>query len=368
MNIIGLYSKQSLFTGFPQYYEKSKGIKITSNNILYKDWSSMSVGCNLLGYNNYFVNSKAISRIKKGTNSSLVCEDEQTLAKMIIDDTKLESVRYTRTGGEALKIALDLAIKKTGSDEIVTCGYHGHHIKNMKLRSVDFNDHNALWSYRPKIFIFEPIRNYFPTQKWIETLHTLKKVHNCVIIADEVTSGYRFKYGPYSDCYDLDIDLMVLGKGISNGFPISVLAGKNEFMEQDYFISSTYFTDGLSCAAAIETLKILRKRDYSYLTALGQAVKTLYTIIQKHFNIPLTMNDTNNIVDVNLVDPRMKAGMTHILKEKGILHNGLFYPSFVHSPKDFTEFERKLKETFYILTKLDLNKFNPIQERPVKIK
>jgi hypothetical protein len=90
--------------------------------------------------------------------------------------------------------------------------------------------------------------------------------------------------------------------------------------------------------------------------------------MQRSYGAVLLMNETNHIVDVSILDARLKAGMTYLLREEGILHNGLFYPSFAHTPKQFSNFERKMKIVFNKLSKLDISQFKPMDERPVVVR
>ena len=47
-----------------------------------------------------------------------------------------------------------------------------------------------------------------------------------ILIFDEICTGFRFSLGGAQKIFNVKPDLTTLGKGIANGFPLSVLAGK----------------------------------------------------------------------------------------------------------------------------------------------
>ncbi|MEZ4820512.1 MAG: aminotransferase class III-fold pyridoxal phosphate-dependent enzyme [Bdellovibrionota bacterium] len=78
------------------------------------------------------------------------------------------------------------------------------------------------------------------------------------MIIDEIVTGARVPNFCVNTWWNLDADIVCLGKGIANGFPLSVIAGKENIMDcGEYFISSTFSGEALSFAACIATLKEL---------------------------------------------------------------------------------------------------------------
>ena len=74
---------------------------------------------------------------------------------------------------------------------------------------------------------------------------------------DEITVGFRLNNGGAHLLYDLEPDVAVFAKGMSNGFPMAAIIGKGDVMEvvQDTFISSTYWTERVGPTAALATDK-----------------------------------------------------------------------------------------------------------------
>ena len=101
------------------YYSKAKGCFIWDlNNTRYVDFSVMSVGTNILGYANNEVNSYVIKQIKKSNISTLNSKLDLILAKKLLKiDKWAGKVRFAKTGGEILSVAIRIArtymVKKT---------------------------------------------------------------------------------------------------------------------------------------------------------------------------------------------------------------------------------------------------------------
>ncbi len=114
---------------WPAYYNRAKGCEIWDlDGKHYYDMGLMGVGANVLGYANDEVDTAVIKAIKSGTNSTLNCPEEIKLAEMLCSiHPWAEMVRYARTGGEAMTIAVRIARAKTGKSKILFCGYHGWH-------------------------------------------------------------------------------------------------------------------------------------------------------------------------------------------------------------------------------------------------
>ena len=69
---------------------------------------------------------------------------------------------------------------------------------------------------------------------YLEGLRTLADKYGFLLIFDEVKTGFRHALGAYASIAGVTPDLMVLGKAMANGYPISALAGKKRLM--DYFV------------------------------------------------------------------------------------------------------------------------------------
>ena len=111
---------------WPAYYQNAKGCEIIDqdgNELL--DMSMMGVGTCLLGYGDPDVSSAVINRIESGSMCSLNNPEEVKLAEKLLSiHPWAEQVRYARTGGEAMSIAVRIARASAGREIIAFCLFH----------------------------------------------------------------------------------------------------------------------------------------------------------------------------------------------------------------------------------------------------
>jgi glutamate-1-semialdehyde 2,1-aminomutase len=70
-----------------------------------------------------------------------------------------------------------------------------------------------------------------PEPGYLEGVRRLCDRHGSLFIIDEMITGFRWSAQGAQTLYDVQPDLSCWGKAMSNGFPLSALAGKREFME-----------------------------------------------------------------------------------------------------------------------------------------
>jgi glutamate-1-semialdehyde 2,1-aminomutase len=92
--------------------------------------------------------------------------------------------------------------------------------------------------------------------------------HGALLIFDEVLTGFRHEMGGIQTIEDVDPDLTTLAKAIGNGYPISALMGKAEYMDVlktadggSVHFGGTYNAHPSGTAAVLETLRLLEKED-----------------------------------------------------------------------------------------------------------
>ena len=101
-----------------------------------------------------------------------------------------------------------------------------------------------------------------PSKEFLKTIKKIQKKKNILIIVDECTSGFRETYGGLYKKYNLIPDIAIYGKSLGNGYPITAVVGKKKVMKfaEKTFISSTFWTDRIGTAAALETLKLMKRK------------------------------------------------------------------------------------------------------------
>ena len=193
-----------------------------------------------------------------------------------------------------MAVAVIIARAYTRRDVVLFCGYHGWHdwylSANLssnkaldghllpglnplgvprKLRGTaypfNYNDSKGFMKLATRfkgkigVIVLEPIRNHYPEKKFIDTVMNVARDLHAVLISDEITSGFRLTIGGAHMIFGLKPDIAVFAKGISNGYPMAAIIGKESIMQkaQETFISSTYWTDRIGPVSAIATIKKL---------------------------------------------------------------------------------------------------------------
>lgn len=141
--------------------------------------------------------------------------------------------------------------------------------------------------------IFEPYTPKtakFRTQAFVDTIKERKVGRSTpyVIILDEIQSGfYRTgKMFGYEHFKDLSPDLVCIGKGMGNGFPLSGVLGPEKIIEDPRMeLSSTHGGNPLACAVGLAVIDFMDKNLIAYHANLkGEMLhKRLSTFgIEKH--------------------------------------------------------------------------------------
>jgi 4-aminobutyrate aminotransferase-like enzyme len=117
--------------------------------------------------------------------------------------------------------------------------------------------------------IFEPILGaggvIVPPSAYWELIQEECKKNHILMVADEILVGGG-RTGKFLTCehFGLEPDLVTIAKGLSSGFPFSVLAGKKEIINSSKFAASgsasaTFSSSPLSIRAAKATLEVIKK-------------------------------------------------------------------------------------------------------------
>jgi len=379
---------------WPAYYDKAKGCKVWDlDGNEYIDMSYMGIGACILGYADEDVNTAAKKAIDKGNMSTLNCPEEVELAELLCElHPWAEMVRYARTGGEAMSVAVRIARAKTNKDTILFCGYHGWHdwylsanlsedealdghlLPGLEPKGVprglkgtaipfNYNDRDGFLKLINKykddvgIVVMEPIRNYYPKEGFLETIREITKKLGIALIFDEVTSGWRLNIGGAHLNYKVEPDIAVFAKAISNGYPMAAIIGKSDIMEtaQDSFISSTYWTERIGPVAALATIKKLKRDNVpKHLINIGKEVQEGWKKLSEKHGLNITVSGINPLghFSFNYDNPLvLKTLFTQLLLENGFLATTAFYASFAHKDEHVEKYLEAVDEAFNFISK-----------------
>ena len=377
----------NLFTigGSPLYIKSAKGCRIYDvDDNEFIDYS-MALGPIILGYSNSEVNDAAIKGINEGLIFTLSCPEESALSRRLIKLIPCaEMVRFSKNGSDVCEGAIRLARNYTNKLKVITVGgYHGFHdwfivstprnkgIPKILSEWVLPHNYNDIESIEKTIklqggeiaaLIMEPVINYEPNEGFLKEIRRLTKENNIILIFDEMKTGFRLSIGGAQKYFDVIPDLAVFAKGLSNGFPISVLTGRKYLMEQfeneKCFLSASYATEKASINAALKTLEILERDNViGYVWKMGGIFKegiarcieknNLENIMQIVGLAPMTHIIFSDYEDITVND--IKSYIQQECARMGVLFVGYHHTCFEHKIGDIEVTLKVYDEVFSML-------------------
>jgi 4-aminobutyrate aminotransferase/(S)-3-amino-2-methylpropionate transaminase len=173
--------------------------------------------------------------------------------------------------------------------------------------------------------IIVPPKQYFPRVKEI------LDAHGALFVADEVQSGFGRTGKMFAiEHYDVEPDIMVMAKGIANGFPLSCFIARDEiadsFQPGDHL--STFGGNPVSCAASLANIDFMEQNNIVEQSAeKGEFLKEALTAINpKNLHIG-EIRGKGLMVGIELVEDletkapaAAQAGKIRVaMREKGVL-------------------------------------------------
>ena len=236
--------------------------------------------------------------------NSLVTAAEKVLS---VTPPSIRRLFFMNSGAEAVEASMKMARKVTGRQGIVTFrgGFHGRtmgsvtyttskakyregyhpllpstfvtpfpHPFRWGMTEEQATDH-ALMELELKLkheitpreiaaFLIEPVQGeggYYPAPvRFLKRLRELSDEHGILLVFDEIQTGFG-RTGKWfaSEHYGLEPDVLVLGKAIANGLPLSAVAARDELLSAWPAGShgTTFGGNPIACAAAAATVDVL---------------------------------------------------------------------------------------------------------------
>jgi len=211
----------------------------------------------------------------------------------------LEMVRLVNSGTEACMSALRLARGATGRGRVIKFDgcYHGHadsflvaagsgvltqaipgspgvppEIAGLTL-SLPYNDleavERALKKYPGEVaaIFVEPVAGNMgvvpPQPGFLEGLRRLCDAAGCLLVFDEVITGFRVAWGGAQTLYGIKPDLTCLGKIMGGGLPVGAYGGRRDLMARmapsgPVYQAGTLSGNPVAVAAGLATLEALQ--------------------------------------------------------------------------------------------------------------
>lgn len=267
----------------------------------------------ILGYREDEVDDAVIRQIKeKGFCFTLTQRYQNDLAKQLTRLVPSSGLSiFLKTGSDATTASIRIARAYTKRVKVMRCGYHGWHDWCVEMKGgipekfyedvyeFPYNDLDRLTDLMSKhgdetaAIIMTPFGHPLhqkmqePLPGFLEGVRALADRYGAVLVFDEVRTCFRLRMGGAQELYGVFPDLTVLGKGMANGYAISVVTGKADVMmaaAQKLFISSTFFPNSDGYIAALKTVEIMnRERVLDNIWAKGERfLKKVQAIIDKY--------------------------------------------------------------------------------------
>ncbi|MGY5046542.1 glutamate-1-semialdehyde 2,1-aminomutase [Streptomyces sp. 900105755] len=195
-----------------------------------------------------------------------------------------DMVKFAKNGSDATTAAVRLARAVTGRPRVALCADHPFFsvddwfigttpmnagipaATNELTVSFPYGDLAAteelLTRHQDEIacLILEPATQNEPPPGYLAGLRDLADRHGCVLVFDEMITGFRWSEAGAQGLYGVVPDLSTFGKALGNGFAVSALAGRRELMERGglrdsgdrvFLLSTTHGAETHSLAAAM---------------------------------------------------------------------------------------------------------------------
>ena len=377
---------------WPSYFSSARGVEVTDlEGRIYVDMSMMGIGACVLGYADPDVDQAVKAAIDHGVASTLNAREEVELAELLIElHPWAQMVRYARSGGEAMAMAVRIARAHTGRDKIAFCGYHGwadwylaanlaedqaldahllpgleprgvprglqgtalpfHYNRIDQLKSiVDANPENLA------AIVMEPQRGANPELGFLEEIRDIASESGAVLIFDEITTGFRMTDGGIHLMLNVNPDMAVFAKAMANGYAMAAVIGTETVMQaaQSTFISSTNWTERIGPAAAIATISKYRKRKVArHLIDIGTQVTEGWRRAASEAGLTLHTSGLPSLCHFAFEHEQelaLTTLFTQVMLESGYLAYNQFKPSFAHTREHVKNYITAVEVAFRIL-------------------
>jgi glutamate-1-semialdehyde 2,1-aminomutase len=253
--------------GNPIFFERASGAYLyDADDNEYIDYIG-SWGPMIMGHSHPDIVSAIKNQVELGTSYGAPTSLESDVARLIRKCIpSIEKIRMVNSGTEATMTTIRLARGFTGRNKIIKFDgcYHGH-VDSLLIKAgsgvatfglpdspgvpADLAKYTFSCEYNNKeqfleIFneikddlaavIVEPIAGnmgFVPGHEdFLKLLRETTSANGCVLIFDEVMSGFRVSLGGAQEIYNITPDLTALGKVIGGGLPVGAFGGKEEIM------------------------------------------------------------------------------------------------------------------------------------------
>jgi glutamate-1-semialdehyde 2,1-aminomutase len=325
----------------------------------------------------------------KGTNFQRPASIELEAAEIFLDTVQSgDMVKFAKNGSTVTTAAVKLARAYTKRNRVAIAREHNFFSFDDWFISTtpcdlgipkEIKSITALFSYNDyqsvellladkdhdiACLIMEPVKFDPPRDDFLQKVAALCKDRGVLLILDEMVSGFKWSMQGAHTYFDVQADMTTWGKGIANGFSACALTGRAEVMElggiraegEDklFLISSTHGAETTGLAAMLATIEAFKAENMIESNWLrGEILKcTLEKIIEKYqlssFLKILGYPCLFVLVCHNSkgeVDDFYRTLMMQEMIARGVLFQGLFYPTWSHQQLEINHISMAFDES-----------------------
>jgi glutamate-1-semialdehyde aminotransferase len=346
---------------FPLLASHGEGCRLfDAHGRSYVDWM-MAWGPVVLGYRHPAVERAIAAQLRDGPLLSLLHPIEVEVAEGLREAIPCaERVAFGKNGSDVLTGAVRVARAVTGREVILCHGYHGFHdwfcaaepscqgipgtLRSLVHR-FPYNDLGALEALLARFagqvaaVVMEPSVLELPKPGFLEGVRRLTREHGCLLVFDEIVTGFRLARGGGQELFGVLPDLACVGKGLANGMPLAALVGNAAVLQRlaSTGYGMTYRGETLSLAAAGACLAFFASEPvFARLAETGETVRRRYHETRDRLGVDTTLIGPAARMCFAFAGSRTISPLGQLTlfvqecAKRGVLTNGSLLPCYAH--------------------------------------
>jgi glutamate-1-semialdehyde aminotransferase len=361
---------------YPTFIEHATGCRIRDpDGHEWIDWV-MAGGAALLGYAHPEVQTAVARQLSSSAVVTLAHMLELTVTGMLCDMIPCaEMVLFGKHGSDMCTAAIRTARLYTGRRKVLYSGYHGWHdwfaetlqpklkdpAEASTLFRFDLNDVSSfetlVAAHRGEIaaVILEPAAQASSLDDppgaadpaFLRRVAEICRTQGCVLIFDEIVTGFRYPQGSVQRATGVVPDLACLGKALSGGMPLAALVGRRDIMQASLYAGyvPTFRGEVYSLAAAAAALQIHQREQVpARIDAIGRALQQAVNQLSRELDVAGSLIGVpfRMIYKFDEPDAQRRVLMRTLLQQellqRGILtYKGFMLPSLAHGAPEIEQ-------------------------------
>lgn len=310
----------------------------------------------------------------RGTNFQRPAAIEMEAAKLFLETVESgDMVKFAKNGSTVTTAAIKLARAYTGRRKVAIAREHPFFSYDDWFIATtpcdkgippDVRGMTATFSYNNiasvealladrnhdiACLLMEPVKFDPPKDNFLHTVAALCKEAGVLLVLDEMISGFKWSLNGAHNYFGVKPDLSTWGKGIANGFSACALSGRAEIMElggirregddKMFLISTTHGAETTGLAAMIATINAFKQHGMIESNwARGEVLKERLAQVVRTHGLEASLQLVGYpclfaLVCRNAQEAADDAFRTLMMQEmiaRGVLFQGLFYPTWSH--------------------------------------